>query len=280
MINTANLPLYTKSVTKMTNQDQLKLQVENHVAVLTLNRPEAKNALTLDMKKGLLEYLPKLENDPDIRCIVLTGAGNAFCAGGDTKNMAKDGKPVSYEDRVQQLHWEHRIPLLLHSIPKPTLAVLPGPAAGAGFALALACDLRIAADTAFVITAYANLGLAGDYGSSWFLPRLVGDAKAKELFFSPERLSAEKCLELGIVNRVTKKDDLLEQAMAWATQLAEGPPIAYRYMKDNINQSWNSSLEEHLSVEAERMVQSAQTNDYVEAVKAFSEKRKPKFTAS
>ena len=260
-----------------TGTDEVRCRVAERVAVVTLNRPEAKNALTMDMKRALTALLPELARDTGVGCVLLSGAGAAFCAGGDTKRMKQEGKPPSAEDRIRQLRWEHGIPLALHRMPKPTLAALPGAAAGAGLALALACDLRIAAQSAIATTSYARLGLSGDYGSSWFLTQLVGTARARELFFSPERLDAHRCLELGLVNRVVPDDQLEKEALAWAQQIAAGPPIALRYMKDNLNRALVHGLEECLDLEAERMVGGAQTEDYLEAVAAFAEKRTPVF---
>lgn len=255
----------------------LLCRVVDRVAVLTLNRPEARNALTLDMKRALLERIPALGADPEVGCILLTGAGGAFCSGGDTKMMARDGKPPSPEERKRQLRWEHGIPRSIHRLEKPVVAALPGPAAGAGFSLALACDLRIMAESAFVTTAYVKLGLSGDYGASWFLTRLVGPARAREILFTGERLSAQECERIGLANRVVPDDALEKEAMDLATRIAAGPPIALRYMKDNLNRALTESLESVLEVEAERMVQGATTEDYLEAVRAFQEKRPPVF---
>jgi enoyl-CoA hydratase/carnithine racemase len=257
--------------------DQLQCRIEDRVAVLTLHRPDARNALTFEMKRGLVEGIPALGADPDVGCLVLTGSGSAFCAGGDTKLMAREGKLPSPAERTEQLRWEHGIPLALHRLEKPTLAALPGAAAGAGFALALACDLRIAAARGFVTTAYARRGLSGDYGSSWFLTRLVGPARARELLFTAERIDARTCERLGLVNRVVPDADLESAAFAWARQIAAGPPLALRAMKDNLNRALTDPLEALLDLEAERMVAGAQTEDYLEAVAAFAEKRAPVF---
>ena len=164
-----------------TGTEEVLCRLEARVAVVTLNRPEARNALTVPMKQALVRLLPALGTDPEVGCVLLTGAGGAFCAGGDTKRMARDGNPPSPEERKRFLRFEHAIPASLHRMEKPTLAALPGPAAGAGFSLALACDLRIAAESAFATTAYAKLGLSGDYGGAWFLTQLVGPAKAREI---------------------------------------------------------------------------------------------------
>lgn len=260
-----------------TGTDQILVRVEARVGVVTLNRPDARNALTLEMKQALAHWIPALGADPEVGSVLLTGAGPAFCSGGDTKRMAREGKLPSPAERTAQLRWEHGIPLALHTIPKPTLAALPGPAAGAGFALALACDLRIAAESTFVTTAYARLGLSGDYGSSWFLTRLVGPAKAREILFTAERLDARTCERIGLVNRVVADAALAESALAWARQIAAGPPVALAYMKDNLNRALSEPLAAVLDREAERMVAGAQTEDYLEAVAAFAEKRAPVF---
>ena len=260
-----------------TGTPELLCRVEARVGVVTLNRPDAKNALSLDMKRALHRVIPELGANPEVGCVLLTGAGGAFCAGGDTKRMASEGRPPSPEDRKRQLRWEHEIPRALHRLEKPTIAALPGPAAGAGFALALACDLRVMAESAFATTAYARLGLSGDYGASWFLTRLVGPARAREVMFFGERLSAADCERLGLASRVLPDAGFDAAAFDYARRLAAGPPIALRYMKDNLNRALTESLESVLDVEAERMVQGAGTEDYEEAVKAFAEKRAPVF---
>ena len=168
-------------------------------------------------------------------------------------------------------------PLAIHRLEKPVVAALPGPAAGAGLSIALSCDLRVMAESAFVTTSYARLGLSGDYGGSWFMTRLVGTAKARELYFTSERVDAGACLELGLANRVVPDADLDKEALALAKRIAAGPPVALRYMKDNLNRALTEDLHALLDVECDRMVQSAQTEDYVEAVQAFQEKRAPEF---
>ncbi len=260
-----------------TGTDELLCRVEERVGVLTLNRPESRNALTLDMKHALASTLPVLGADDEVGCVLLTGAGGAFCAGGDTKNMQKEGKPPSPEARKRQLRWEHSISGMLRTLEKPTVAALSGPAAGAGFSLALACDIRIAADTAFLTTAYARLGLSGDYGVSTFLTQLAGTAKARELMFTGARIDAAEALRLGIVNRVVPAEQLDKESYTLAAQIASGPPIALRWMKDNLNRALSEPLESILDLEAERMVNSAATEDYIEAIGAFREKRAPVF---
>jgi enoyl-CoA hydratase/carnithine racemase len=251
--------------------------VEARVATVVLNRPEAKNALTLDMKRALARLVPKLGADPEVGCVLLTGAGTAFCSGGDTKMMAREGAPPSPDERMRQLRWEHGIPLALHALEKPVIAALPGAAAGAGLSLALACDLRIAAESAFVTTAYARLGLSGDYGGSWFLTQLVGTAKARELYFTADRLDARECERLGLVNRVVADAELAAESQTLARRIAAGPPIALGWMKDNLNRALREDLAACLDIEAERMVNGAMTDDYLEAVRAFQDKRPPRF---
>jgi enoyl-CoA hydratase/carnithine racemase len=260
-----------------TGTGELLGRIEDRVAVLTLNRPEARNALSLELKRALARWIPELGADPGVGCLLLTGAGGAFCAGGDTKRMADDGRLPSPEERKRQLRWEHGIPAAIHRLEKPVVAALAGPAAGAGLSLALACDLRVAAESAFVTTSYARLGLSGDYGGSWFLTRLVGPARARELYFTGDRVDARACHAIGLVNHVVPDADLEKEALALARRIAAGPPIALRYMKDNLNRALVEDLQSLLDVEAERMVESAQTDDYVEAMRAFAEKRAPSF---
>jgi enoyl-CoA hydratase/carnithine racemase len=260
-----------------TGTTEVLCAVEARVATVVLNRPEAKNALTLDMKRALARLVPELGADPDVGCVLLTGAGTAFCSGGDTKMMARDGAPPSPDERVRQLRWEHGIPRVLHELAKPVIAALPGAAAGAGLSLALACDLRIAAESAFVTTAYARLGLSGDYGGSWFLTQLVGTAKARELYFTADRLDARECERLGLVNRVVADAELAAESQALARRIAAGPPIALAWMKDNLNRALREDLAACLDIEAERMVNGAMTDDYLEAVRAFQDKRPPRF---
>ena len=267
----------TESQIVDTGCDELLCSIEAGVATVTLHRPDAKNALTIDMKDAMWRLLPELDANVDARCILLTGSGAAFCSGGDTKRMKSEGKPPSLEDRRRQLRWEHDIPLWLHEMGTPTVASLPGPAAGAGLGLALACDIRVAASSAFITTAYARLGLAGDYGVAWFLTQLIGPARTRELFFTSRRVTAEECERLGIVNHVYDDDALPEAARALAGQIAAGPPVAHRFMKENLNLATQTDLATCLQQEADRMVRGATTEDYLEAVTAFAEKRKPEF---
>ena len=265
-----------------TGTEELLIQVEGRVATLTMNRPERRNALSGPMMQGLRKALPVLASDPDIGCVILTGAGRAFCAGGDVKSMA-EGRPAggpapSIEGRVQSLlDDELAVSAVLHEMPKPTIAVLPGAAAGAGLSLALACDLRIAAESAILTTAFARVGFSGDYGGSWFLSKLVGTARARELYFLSDRIDAKEAERLGIVNRVVSDGALQDEARSLAKRIASGPPIAHQYMKANLNRALVSDLRTCLAAEASGMIRTGTTEDNREAILAFVKKREPVF---
>jgi 2-(1,2-epoxy-1,2-dihydrophenyl)acetyl-CoA isomerase len=266
-----------------TGTDDLLAEVDDGVAVLTMNRPERRNAFSPAMVQALGRVLTDINVDDDIGAVVLTGAGGAFCAGGDVKAMAGDdalfGPSVSYDAKLHLQRMNQRdTAVRLWSMPKPTIAAVPGPAAGAGLSLALACDLRYAADNAVFTTAFAKVGFAGDYGGTWFLTRLVGSAKAKELYFFSDRLDAAQAERLGIVNAVFSADVLMEEVMTRARRLADGPRVALRYMKENLNRAVNAELAECSDLEVTHHVHTGTTDDHREAARAFVEKREPKFT--
>ena len=265
-----------------TGTDELLAEVESGVALVTLNRPQSRNALSNTLSPALRRLFPRLAEDEEVRCLLLTGAGTAFCAGGDVKGMGgaskREDAPTSFDEVVADLTERQRaLTGALYELPFPTLAALPGAAAGAGLSIALACDLRIAAESAFVTTGFANVGLGGDYGASFFLTQLVGTARARELFFSAERVDARRCESLGIVNRVVPDAALRDEALSWARKLAAGPTVAYKHMKANLDRALRSELQECLAHEAEGTVRSAMTEDHREAVRCFVEKRKPEF---
>jgi 2-(1,2-epoxy-1,2-dihydrophenyl)acetyl-CoA isomerase len=266
--------------------DQLIETVEDGVATLTMNRPEARNALTGEMQAALSEALPRLAADRSVRCVVITGAGRAFCAGGDVKGFAADtsrgagvgsGSGPSVEQRIAGLRSGMEVVKWLHEAPKPTLAVIPGAAAGAGLSLALACDLRIAADNAKMTTAFSKVGLAGDYGGSWFLSQLVGAAKVRELYFTADVITGAEAAALGIVNKSVPAEELPAVAAAYAKRLAGLPTVAIGYMKRNLNVAAHATLSEVLDLEATHMVRTMMTEDHASAAKAFVEKRAPEF---
>lgn len=260
--------------------NELLAEVRDRVAILTLNRPEARNALSDHLTPALRKLIKTFGDDPQVGAILVTGAGNAFCAGGDVKGMGQNAQKaeVPFEQRVQDLRIKQRtLTGALFSLRKPTIAALPGPAAGAGLAIALACDIRIAAESAILTTGYARIGLAGDYGVAWLLTRLTGMSRARELMFLSERIDARRAESLGLVNRVVPDAQLREVAFALARSLAEGPATAYACMKDNLDHAVTSDFLASLDHEAENMVRTARTPDHKEAVRAFVEKRKPTF---
>ena len=263
-----------------TGTDQLLCEVRDGVALITLNRPESRNALGDIITPALRRMVKERGDDPDVGALMITGAGTAFCAGGDVKGMGNNRPAVelTQDQKVARLKERQRtLTGAIVAVRKPTLAALPGPAAGAGLAIALACDMRIAAESAFVSTGYARVGLSGDYGIAWLLTRLVGTAKARELMFTAERVGAAHCERLGLVNRVVPDDTFRGDAFSFAKSLAAGPAVAIRHMKDNLDDALVQPFLTALDGEAERLVQSAQTEDHKEAVRAFIEKRPPNF---
>ena len=250
---------------------------ENGVTTLTLNRPERLNALSPEMTADLKEALERLSTDHDCGAIVITGAGRGWCAGGDVKTMESRGEGQSFEDRVEGLRRAHQLPLLLRTMPKIVIAAINGPVAGAGLGLALACDLRIAGRSTRFGTAFARIGYSGDYGGSWGLTRLVGTAKARELYFTADLIDAEEAGRLGIVNRVVADETLLDETMALARRIADGPRIALGYMKRNLLAAETEPFQTVLEMEAEHQARCGFTEDHKEAVAAFVEKRRPAF---
>lgn len=259
--------------------------IENGIATLTMNRPDARNALSPDMMNGLLGALSRLAADPAVRVVVLTGTGRAFCSGGDVKGFVKRAEgtgtngsaPMSFDLRVNDLRSRVEVSRLLHEMPKPTLAVIPGPAAGAGLSMALACDMRIACDDAKLTTAFSKVGLSGDFGGSYFLTHLVGAAKARELYFTGQVLLADEALKMGMVNRVVPYEQLAKAANAYAMELASLPTTAVGYMKKNLNIAMRGTLSDTLDAESIHMIRTFETDDHKGAAKAFVEKRQPEF---
>src|SRR5215218_897172 len=251
--------------------------ISDDVATLRLNRPDRLNALSAPIIDGLLEALPRLAADSSVGAIVLTGAGRAFCAGGDVKRMADEPDERNAPDAVAKLRARMEISRLLHEMPKPTIAMVNGAAAGAGLALALACDVRIAGESARFVTAFAKVGFSGDFGGSYFLSKLVGTGKARELYFTAEPLDAAQALALGIVNRVERDAELAAATMEFAQKLTRGPRVALARMKQNFNAAENGSLAALLDLEAEGQVATGRTEDHKEAARAFVEKREPVF---
>src|SRR5436309_1632337 len=235
----------------------------NGVALITLNRPDSLNAMGGDLMPLLAQHLDESRWDNTVRCVVLTGAGRAFCAGGDVKNMAaqggreSDGKrspAASFAYGVDELREsQRRTSYTLHTISKPTIAMVNGHAVGAGLSLALACDLRVASDRAKFGTVFRNVGFSGDFGGSWYLQRLVGIEKARLLYFTGQVLEAAEAERIGMVSKVVLHDSLEEETMALAGQLASGPTLVYARMKENLNRGATSDLLTLLDQEALNM---------------------------
>jgi 2-(1,2-epoxy-1,2-dihydrophenyl)acetyl-CoA isomerase len=255
------------------------------VLYLTLNRPDRLNALSAEMVSALLTVLGKAAHDDAIGAVVLTGAGRGFCAGGDVARMRERNEttgsnaPIGgLEERIAQTRHSEEVTVLLHEMPRVTIAAVNGPVAGAGLGLCLSCDIRIAADTARFGTAFARVGYSGDWGGSYFLTSIVGPAKARELYFSAEMIDAAEALRLGMVSKVVPAASLMDEVRAFATRIAAGPRIAYGYMKGNLNAVMHGAdLRTLLDREAVGQALTGQTQDHKEAVKAFLEKREPKF---
>jgi enoyl-CoA hydratase/carnithine racemase len=261
---------------------ELLCAIRDRVAVITLNRPEARNALSDRLTPALRTMIRTCGENPAVGALLITGAGTAFCAGGDVKGMGAHRDPkklaMSFDERVADLQERQRLLTgALVSVRKPTIAALPGPAAGAGLAIAMACDIRIAAESAFVSTGYLRVGLSGDYGIAWLLTRLVGTARARELMFTSEKVDAARCAAIGLVNRVVPDAKLRDEAFALAKSMAEGPAIALRYMKDNLDEALSFDFPTARDHEAERLIRTTMTSDHREAVQAFIEKRKAVF---
>jgi 2-(1,2-epoxy-1,2-dihydrophenyl)acetyl-CoA isomerase len=265
-----------------TGTPDLLASLDAGVLTLTLNRPDARNAMSRAMTQALGEQLAAAELDPAVRCIVLTGAGKGFCAGGDVKGMAASGDGTVGQNTIDGAIHRQRINQRatagkLFKMPKPTIAALPGPAAGAGLSLAMACDLRIMSSTAIMTTAFAKVGFSGDYGGTYFMTQLVGAAKARELYFLSDRVSAEEALRIGLANWVCEPDQLAAKTREIALRLASGATVAYRYMKENLNRAMNGEVDDCLDLEATHHVHCGQTQDHRDATKAFVEKREPVF---
>jgi 2-(1,2-epoxy-1,2-dihydrophenyl)acetyl-CoA isomerase len=265
-----------------TGTPDLLASLESGVLTLTLNRPDARNAMSREMNAALATQLAWAELETAVKCIVLTGAGKGFCAGGDVKGMAARGDGTVGENTIDSAIHKQRVAQRatagkLFKMPKPTLAALPGAAAGAGLSLALACDLRIMASSAIMTTAFAKVGFSGDYGGTYFMTQLVGAAKARELYFLSDRVGSEEALRLGLTNWVCAAEDLAAKTREIALRLANGPTIAYRYMKENLNRAMAGDVDDCLDLEATHHVHCGQSEDHREATKAFVEKREPVF---
>jgi 2-(1,2-epoxy-1,2-dihydrophenyl)acetyl-CoA isomerase len=244
---------------------------------ITMNRPERRNALNPDMTLGLVAAAKRAAEDPEVRAVLLKGAGGTFCVGGDVKSMAEGRAPLSFETRMVNLRRAMEVSRILHEMSKPVVAQLDGAAAGAGLSIALACDFRVASASVKITTAFAKVGLSGDYGGTYFLTQMLGSAKARELYLLSPVLTAQEALGLGMVTRVVPDAEVDAGARELAMSLAQGPTITYGYIKRNINNAERLPLEACFDGEALHHSRSNETADHKEAAKAFVEKRKPVF---
>jgi 2-(1,2-epoxy-1,2-dihydrophenyl)acetyl-CoA isomerase len=253
----------------------VELDAEAGVATVTLNRPDALNALTVPMKQQLLAAFRSVEREKGARAVILTGAGRAFCAGQDLRERLEPGAaPLGVEVR------ERYNPIIraMRGLPKPIVCAINGVAAGAGASLAMACDLRIAAETASFALAFGRVGLVPDSGATWFLPRLVGAARAAELALLNEPVSAADALRIGLVGRVLPAAELATEARAVAAHLAAGAPRAIALTKRALNSAWDHDLDAALEYEAHLQDLVGRTKDHAEGMAAFMEKRPPRFS--
>ena len=251
--------------------------VSDRVGTLVFNRPDKLNALSMELIARSIDTLERWARDPDIGCIVVTGTGRAFCAGGDVSTMAQDDAET-LEQKIDRLRQMHELSRLLYNMPKVTVAAVNGFAMGAGLGVCLACDLRIASDKARFGTAYAKVGYGGDFGTTWLLTHYVGGPKAKELFFLGDIIDASEAHRLGLVNRIFSHESLEDEVRAIASRIAHGPLTSYRYMKANVNLASSTDFRTLLDREAESHMRCSMTEDHKEGVRAFMEKREPRFS--
>jgi enoyl-CoA hydratase/carnithine racemase len=252
-------------------------RAEDNIASIILNRPEAKNAFSNSMIDLWQRALGAARKDDNVRVVVLTGSGDTFCSGGNIRDMA-DGKLVSWD--MKNFLWEgvHRIVLAMEDLDKPVIAAINGPAMGAGLDMALMCDMRLCSDRARLCESYILMGLVPGDGGAFFLPRLVGVAKAMELLLTGEMIDPHEALRIGLVNRVVSHESLMEQTTRLALKIASQPPQAVRMMKRAVYQSLTSPLRTHLDYISSQVSLLSETEDHREAARSFLEKRKPIFT--
>lgn len=255
----------------------MTVRIEDAVGTVTLNRPERLNAFDVPMLNELADAVRTLAGDGAVRAMVLTGSGRGFCAGADLKRLSGASEGLDVAGSMALLRAGAEVVQLLHEAPKPVLASLNGPAAGGGVGLALACDVRIASESASLGLVFHRLGLHPDLGTSWFVPRITGSAAALELFWTPEMIPAARCLELGLVNRVVPEARLQDETAAWAARLAALPPIAARLTKRAVHQAGSGSLADSLANEARHCEECFRSADAAEGLAAFGAKRIPVF---
>jgi len=258
--------------------DMVLQHFDSGLLTITMNRPDRRNALNPEMTRGLVEAALRASEDHEVRAVLLRGAGGTFCVGGDVKSMAEGRAPLPFEAKLTNLRRGMEVSRILHEMPKPVVAQLDGAAAGAGLSIALACDLRVAGASVKITTAFAKVGLSGDYGGTYFLTHLIGSARARELYLTSPVLSAQEAYALGMVTLVVPDAEVETSARELAMSLAQGPSVTLGYIKRNINNAEHLSLEACFDAEAIHHTRSGETADHKEAAKAFVEKRKPVFS--
>jgi enoyl-CoA hydratase/carnithine racemase len=256
---------------------ELLYEVKDRIATITLNRPDKMNAFTGPMIERWAGSLQEAQRDPDVNVVVVTGAGKAFCSGGDVGRM-RDGEPTPLDNKNGLWERIHNVPRTLEAMDKPVIAMVNGVAVGAGMGMSLMCDMRIASDAARFSTGYVRVGLVPGDGDTYFLPRLIGTARALELLWTADFIEAPQALELGIVNRVVPAAKLAEETYALARRIADGPQIPIRMIKRLVYQSMRLDLRTHLDLVSSHMAVVRDTADHKEGVQAFKDKRAPKFT--
>jgi enoyl-CoA hydratase/carnithine racemase len=256
---------------------ELLYEVKDRIATITLNRPDKMNAFTGPMIERWAGSLQEAQRDPDVNVVVVTGAGKAFCSGGDVGRM-RDGEPTPLDNKNGLWERIHNVPKTLEAMDKPVIAMVNGVAVGAGMGMSLMCDMRIASDAARFSTGYVRVGLVPGDGDTYFLPRLIGTARALELLWTADFIEAPQALELGIVNRVVPAAKLAEETYALARRIADGPQIPIRMIKRLVYQSMRLDLRTHLDLVSSHMAVVRDTADHKEGVQAFKDKRAPKFT--
>lgn len=260
--------------------DELLYEKDGHVATLTLNRPERLNAITGPMLEALSERLIEADRDPDVRAIIVTGAGRGFCSGLDLKDVASGqgiGSGGGVGATVQRFDLRDAPPMVLHQVDTPTVCALNGAAAGYGMDLALGCDIRIAADTAKLAAAFARRGVLPESGGTWLLPRLLGWAKAAEVAFTGRTLLAEQCLELGLVNQVVPAELLQKEARALAEEIAYNAPLAVQATKRMMRMALDETFEANVHHVFLQLLPLFRSQDFQEGLQAFLERREPDF---
>ena len=259
----------------MSTYETVQYEQEGSVVTITMDRPNTRNALNRDLERDLHQALAQVRDDASVRAIVLTGAGKGFCSGAD---LASFGGLLTADQVYHHLVEVYGVLVrLIVSIEKPVLAAVNGVAAGAGCSLALACDLRVMADDASMLQAFSNIGLVPDAGSTWLLARQIGYSRAYEMAISGERLSAEKCLALGLTNRIAASAQLLAETQAWAQLLSQRPTLALGLTKKAMHHALEHTLTEAIEFEAQMQRQCVESEDHREGVMAFLEKRAPTF---